>query len=180
MSETSRTHHYLHSQTGPPLLRTLEQYLLTQNLSTVISMPNSGLGSMIDLDKVEDLNRLHRLFTMVPTGLPILRRSLKDSILRRGRDINQSSITTDITEDADVDIDEADATMTASKGKGKGRTRAQGQPQALTLALKWVQEVLDLKDRFERLWKQAFASNREVESALNEVFTRGEFFFFSC
>ncbi|KAG8213020.1 Cullin family-domain-containing protein [Butyriboletus roseoflavus] len=175
VSETSRTHHYLYSQTGPPLLRTLEQYLLTQNLSTVISMPNSGLDSMIDLDKVEDLNRLYRLFTMVPTGLLTLRRSLKDSILRRGRDINQSSITTDIAEDVDVDIDEADAPVTVSKGKGKGRPRAQGPPQTLALALKWVQDVLDLKDRFERLWKQAFASNREVESALNEVFTRDVF-----
>lgn len=173
MSETSRTHHYLYSQTGPPLLRTLEQYLLTQNLSTVINMPNSGLDSMIDLDKVEDLNRLYRLFTMVPIGLPTVRRSLKDSVLRRGKDINQSSITTGVAEDVDVDIDEADTTVTASKGKGKWRARGQGPPPTLVLALRWVQDVLDLKDRFDRLWKQAFGSNREIESALNEVFACG-------
>lgn len=122
---------------------------------------------MIDLDKVEDLSRLFRLFTMVPTGLPTLRRSLKDSVLRRGKDINQSSITTDVAEDVDVDVDEADATASGPKGKGKGKARA--PPQTLTLALKWVQEVLDLKDRFDRLWKQAFENNRELESALNEV-----------
>lgn len=176
MSETSRTHHYLYSQTGPPLLRTLEQYILTQNLSTVINMPNSGLDSMIDLDKVEDLSRLYRLFTIVPTGLPILRRSLKDSILRRGKDINQSSISSEVAEDVDVDVDEVDTTVTASKGKGKGKARAQGPPQTLTLALKWVQDVLDLKDRFDRLWKQAFGSHREVEGALDEVFTCGRIF----
>lgn len=177
-SETSRIHHYLYSQTGPPLLRTLEQYLLAQNLSAVISMPNSGLDSMIDLDKVEDLNRLFRLFIMVPTGLPTLRRSLKDSVLRRGKDINQSSFTPDLAEDVDVDGDEADATAIGSKGKGKGKARVQGPPQTLTSALKWVQDVLDLKDRFDRLWKQAFENNREVESALNEVYTRNQPF--SC
>jgi len=128
---------------------------------------------MIDLDKVEDLNRLFRLFTMVPTGLPILRRSLKDSVLRRGKDINQSSIATDAVEDGDGDGDEADAAVIGPKGKGKWKARAQGPPQTSTLALKWVQDVLDLKDRFDRLWKQAFEISREVESALNEVFMRG-------
>lgn len=134
---------------------------------------------MIDLDKVEDLNRLFRLFTMVPTGLTILRRSLKDSVLRRGKDINQSSIATDAVEDGDGDGDEADATVTGPKGKGKWKARAQGPPQTPTLALKWVQDVLDLKDRFDRLWKQAFEINREVESALNEVSTCGLHFSFS-
>ncbi|KAF8420313.1 Cullin family-domain-containing protein [Boletus edulis BED1] len=157
-SETSRTHHYLYSQTVP----------LTQNLTTVINMPSSGHDSMIDLDKMEDLNRLFRLFTLVSTGLPTLRRSLKDSILRRGKDINQSSITIDVVEDVDVDADNVDATGTAAKGKGKGRAR--DPPQTLFLALKWVQDVLDLKDRFDRLWKNALESNREVESALNEGF----------
>lgn len=128
---------------------------------------------MIDLDKVEDLNRLYRLFTKVATGLPALRRSFKDSILRRGKDINQSSIATDAAEDVDVDVDEADA-MAGSKGKGKGKARAQGPPQTLALALKWVQDVLDLKDRFDRLWKTAFDNNREVEGALNEVFTHDQ------
>jgi cullin 3 len=133
---------------------------------------------MIDLDKVEDLNRLFRLFTMVPTGLPTLRRSLKDSVLRRGKDINQSSFTPDLAEDVDVDGDDADTTAIGSKGKGKGKARAQGPPQTLTSALKWVQDVLDLKDRFDRLWKQAFEYNRELECALNEVYTRNRHF--SC
>lgn len=133
---------------------------------------------MIDLDKVEDLNRLYRLFTMVTAGLPILRRSLKNSVLRRGKDINQSSITTDVAEDVDVDVDEADATVAGSKGKGKSKARAQGPPQTSTLALKWVQDVLDLKDKFDRLWKQAFESNREIEGALNEVFAHHQSF--SC
>lgn len=140
-------------------------------------MPNSGLDFMIDLDKVEDLNRLYRLFTRVPTGLPALRRSLKDSVLRRGKDLNQSSITTDVAEDIEVDAEEVDTAVSGPKGKGKGKARAQGPPQMSTLALKWVQDVLDLKDKFDRLWKQGFECNREMECALNEVCTRGQPFF---
>ncbi|KAF9237673.1 Cullin family-domain-containing protein [Melanogaster broomeanus] len=132
-SEKSRTDHYLHSQTGVPLRMILEKYILTQNLSTVINNPNSGLDSMIDLDKVEDLKRLYRLFILKakpPTWIP-----------------------------------------PGTKGKGKGKARIQGgATQTLTLALRWVQDVLDLKDKFDRLWRAALYSNREVEGSLNEAF----------
>ncbi|KAG6331221.1 hypothetical protein ID866_7870, partial [Astraeus odoratus] len=168
-SEKSRTHHYLHSQTGAPLRKILEEHLLAQNLATVINMPNSGLDPMIDLDKLEDLNRLYRLFIMVPSGLPALRRGLKDSILRRGKEINQPSSCTDGGEDVDIETDRME--VETAKPNAKGKARAAGGPsQTLNLALKWVQDILDLKDKFDKVWKDAFVSNREVESAINEAF----------
>ncbi|KAG1747209.1 Cullin [Suillus paluster] len=166
-SEQARTYHYLYSHTGVPLRKILERHLLTHNLSTVISMPNSGLDVMVDLDKFGDLNRLYRLFIMVPSGMPTLKRSFKDSILRRGREINLASTSLDTGQDMD-DGDLNDAEITKGKDKGQGRG-ATGLP-TLTLALKWVQNVLDLKDKFDCVWTQAFESNREVESSLNEAF----------
>jgi cullin 3 len=165
-SEEARTHHYLYSQTGVPLREILERDLLTQNLSTVISMPNSGLDVMVDLDKLEDLNRLYRLFIMVPNGMPTLRRSFKDSILRRGREINLASSSADAGQDADDgDLNEVE-TM---KGKAKSQGRGATGPPMLALALTWVQHVLDIKDKFDCIWERAFESNRELESSLNEV-----------
>jgi cullin 3 len=140
--------------------------LLTQNLSTVISMPNSGLDVMVDLDKLDDLNRLYRLFIMVPNGLPTLRRSFKDSILRRGREINLASTSVDAGQDVDDgDLNDVETT----KGKDKSQGRAAAGPPTLALALKWVQNVLDLKDKFDCIWRRAFENNRELESSLNEV-----------
>ncbi|KAL4062116.1 Cullin, partial [Scleroderma citrinum] len=166
-SEKSRTHHYLHSQTGPPLRKILEEHLLTQNLSSVIDMPNSGLDPMIDLDKVEDLSRLYRLFNMVPTGLPSLRRGLKSSIIRRGKEVNQASMCAEGGEDVDIEGDKTEG----KTAKGKGKARAGGNlPQTLPFALKWVQDVLDLKDKFDKGWKEAFDSNRDIESSINEAF----------
>jgi len=161
-SEDLRAHHYLSRHTAIPLRRILQNNLLTPHLSAVISLPNSGMDAMIDMDKMEDIARLYRLFTMVPTGLPCLKRSLKDSIAHRGRGINRLSLSGDI----DVEGDEADNAN--RKGKGKARPPNTGT-QILSLSLRWVQDVLDLKDKFDSVWKQAFNSNREVESALNEV-----------
>lgn len=166
-SEQARTYHYLYSHTGVPLRKILERHLLTHNLSTVISMPNSGLDVMVDLDKFDDLNRLYRLFIMVPSGMPTLRRSFKDSILRRGREINLASTSLDTGQDIDDgDLNDPETTKGRDKGQGRGATG----PPALALALKWVQNVLDLKDKFDCVWTQAFDSNRELESSLNEGF----------
>ncbi|KAI6102086.1 Cullin family-domain-containing protein [Pisolithus sp. B1] len=167
-AEKSRTDHYLHSQTGTPLRKILEEHLLIDNLSTVIEMPNSGLDPMIDLDKIEDLNRLYRLFETVSPGLPTLRRALKASVLRRGKEINQVSACTESGEATDADPDKAETETGKVNGKAKGRVG--GQPQTLILALKWVQDILELKDKFDRLEKEAFLCNREIESALHEAF----------
>jgi cullin 3 len=143
------------------LRKILEQNLLTVHLSTVINMPNSGLDAMIDHDKKDDLSRLYRLFVMVPAGLPTLRRALRESIIRRGKELATASA----TGGADVGGDE-DAEDAKSKGKAKAPNVG---AQTLQIALKWVQDVLDLKDKFDALWTQAFQNDREIESSINEV-----------
>lgn len=115
---------------------------------------------MLDLDKFDDLSRLYRLFIMVPEGLPTLRRSVKHSIAGRGKDINASSIGADAQEEEDAED---------AKGKGKGKARPNSSAQTLQLALKWVEDVLQLKDKFDALWTRSFQSNRDLESGVNEV-----------
>ncbi|KAJ7650303.1 Cullin-domain-containing protein [Roridomyces roridus] len=151
-SEDSRTHHYLSRNTAPALKQILQDKLLTPHLSTVISMETSGIDAMIDLNKTSDMARLYRLFIMVPAGLPCLKRSLKDSVRRRGEAINQAS------------------SGMESGGAENVKARATSGAQTLALALKWVQDVLDLKDLFDRIWRDAFSSDRELESNLNEAF----------
>ncbi|KAH7913225.1 Cullin [Hygrophoropsis aurantiaca] len=168
-SEQERAHHYLSSQTATSLRNILENHLLTPNLSKVINMSNSGLDIMIDLDKLEDLNRLYRLFLMVPKGLPTLTGSLKHSIVQRGKEINQASTNSEsVQDDAGAEQNDDDGPL-QSKMKSKPRVLGAGV-QTLSLALKWVQDVLDLKDKFDQIWKRAFGSNHDIETALNKAF----------
>ncbi|KAJ6619719.1 Cullin-domain-containing protein [Mycena sp. CBHHK59/15] len=151
-SEDSRTHHYLSRNTAPALREILQEHLLTAHLTTIISMDNSGLDAMIDLNKTNDMARLYRLFIMVPTGLLCLKRALKDSVGRRGKLINQASL--------GIEGGEGEAAV----------TKPTSGTQTLTLALKWVQDVLDLKDVFDKILREAFQNGRELESNLNEAF----------
>lgn len=123
-------------------------------------MENSGLDVMIDSDKIDSLSRLYRMFLKVPAGPPTIRRSVKDSVVRRGKEINMMN--------AGPASDEPEVEGDSAKAKGKTKARPTGQ-QTLSLALKWVQDVLDLKDKFDNVWRQAFGSDRDLESGTNEV-----------
>ncbi|KAJ3518485.1 hypothetical protein NMY22_g13651 [Coprinellus aureogranulatus] len=162
-SEDSRIHHYLSVQTNNALKQILESTLLIPNLSTVISMPNSGLDMMIDMNKLDDLARLYRLYQPVSGGLSVLKKALRESITRRGKELNDASLGS-AGNDGDEDGEEDGA-----KRKDKGKAKARPVPGA-TPAIKWVQDVLDLKDKFDSVWKDAFKSDRDIEAALNEAF----------
>lgn len=165
--EESRAHHFLSSKTAPPLRHILEENLLSPHLSIVIAMPNSGLDAMIDLDKLDDLARLYRLFAMVPAGVPTLKKALRESIIRRGREINSGSLSSDGVDEAIPD----EEVEKSAKAKGKGKARAApANSQTLSLALKWVQDVLDLKDKFDQIWTCALQSDREIGASTNEAF----------
>lgn len=113
---------------------------------------------MIDTDKIDVLSRLYRIYALVPSGLPILKKALKDSIASRGKVINDASVGLDageIAEQAEAD----------PKGKGKAKAIV----NSVTPATDWVQRVLELKDRFDNVWQKAFQSDHIVEVAINDV-----------
>ena len=165
-SEESRTHHYLSSQTSLPIRRILERHLLSPHLSSILHNLHSGLDFMIDGDRIDDLSRLYRLFTMVSEGIPTLRKALRESIIRRGSEINAASASIDVPPPAANEDEERSSKV---KGKGKARPPMTSAMQTLQLALKWVQDVLDLKDKFDLLWTRSFKENLDIEATLNEV-----------
>jgi cullin 3 len=111
---------------------------------------------MIDADRIDDLRRLYRLFVHVSSasdGPQTLKKALRESIINRGRLINDSG----------------SSAPASSDEKGKGKPRVGAQAQTLEDALKWVQDSLDLKVKFDRVLKHAFDSNKVLETAIIEV-----------
>lgn len=118
----------------------------------------------MDNNQFDDLSRLFRLCQMVPSGLPSLKASLKISIVKRGKEINQRSLGDEFL-DADGGDKEVEASSKKDNGKGKPRNLVAGiQP-----AINWVQDILNLKDKLDVLWKSSFQQSRDVEITLNEV-----------
>ena len=119
-------------------------------------MPGSGLDRMIDADRIDDLRRLYRLFVHVSSasdGPQTLKKALRESIIIRGRLINDSEC----------------GAQASSDEKGKGKARVGAQAQTLEDALRWVKVSLDLKVKFDRVLKHAFDSDKVLETAIIEV-----------
>lgn len=121
-------------------------------------MPNSGLDVMINLNQKDSIARMYRLFNKVPEGLSSFRKVLKESLLQKGQEINDTVANDDCNKDeTQVDV------------KGKGKPRASQNALASDVASKWVKDVLSLKAQYDEIWKDACESNRDVETTLNEV-----------
>jgi len=119
---------------------------------------------MVDNNQFNDLSRLFRLCIMVPTGLPCLKAALTESIVQRGRSINEASLGDDF-----VDVEEESREPESPNKKDKGKAKAKNAGSGIQPAVTWVQEVLNLKDKIDTVWKKSFQSNREVESSINNV-----------
>ncbi|KAI0033547.1 Cullin-domain-containing protein [Vararia minispora EC-137] len=165
--EDTRAHQSLSLTTAPALKRILQDTLLAPHLSDILRKEGSWLDVMIDLDKFEDLSRMYSLFSHVPTGVRVMRRALKDSIARRGAEL--ITLTPGDVEAAVGGEDEVGVGGTKGGGKGKARAPAVTS-QDLSFALKWVEDVLAVKDKLDAALNESFARDRELESGINEAF----------
>ncbi len=149
----------------------LVDQLLTPHLQTILDMPGSGLVSMLDADRTSDLRRMYTLFNRVPNdvGRSALRSSLRECIEERGKAINEGS-----SEEAGPSgaVDDNQQGMDEDDPKGKRKAKAvlpSSSANALSSALRWVQYVLDLKDKFDAIVDEAFSGDKSVQTSVNEV-----------
>ncbi|GMK56833.1 hypothetical protein CspeluHIS016_0306730 [Cutaneotrichosporon spelunceum] len=163
--ESDRTAHYLWSNTSGPLQMLLVDELVTPHLQAIMRMPGTGLVAMLDGDRIDDLRRLYTLFLRVPddAGKDALRLALRDSVEARGKAINESALA------AASPLREDEEEKPDVKGKGKAKAPSAGAT-ALAQALRWVQDVLDLKDKFDAILGKAFGDDKQVQASINESF----------
>jgi len=80
--EQQRVANYLHSSTEEKLLKVCDEQLLQTPEQILLEKENSGCEALLRDNKVDDLSRMFRLFSRIPTGLPpignIVRKHITD------------------------------------------------------------------------------------------------------
>ena len=80
--EKQRVENYLHSSTEEKLLKVCDEQLLQTPEQLLLEKENSGCEALLRDNKTEDLSRMFRLFSRIPTGLPpignIVRKHITD------------------------------------------------------------------------------------------------------
>jgi len=159
--EDERCKQMLLEGTGPKIRQVVEDELIKNRIHELVEM-ESGVRFMVDNDRIEELNLVYDLNERVDDMKLEITRAIQKRIVDMGADINNDAVAASQATAPAVPADPAE--------KGKGAAQEKSLNQQTVAAIKWVEDVLALKDKFDKIWREAFASNHLLQAAITRSF----------
>lgn len=135
--EAERATHYLDKTTEEPIVKVLEEELISKHMKTIVEMENSGVVHMLKNNKTDDLCCMYKLLVRVPNGLKTMCTCISGYLREQGK-----------------------ALVSEEGEDGKN-------------AITYVQNLLDLKDRFDHFLHESFSNDNLFKKMISSDF---EFF----
>ena len=165
VEEAERCQTTISSLTTTKISKVVEQELISRHLAEFLAMEGSGLKAMIENDRYTDLTILYELISRVDPSKEPLKNALQTHVVNLGSEINKTIMNTDFGVAAPAEEGE-------EEGGEKQKTPKLGATAKATIAaIKWVDEVLRLKDKFDTLWKRCLNQDVILETALTKSFS---------
>lgn len=150
------------------IVKVLEDKMIREHLGDFLGMEGSGINAMIEHDRFTDLALLYDLISRVDTSKEPLKLALQARVVDLGSDINKIILTTDFSNSGEPQSDEKGA-VSGNTEKNKQQKMSATAKQTIA-AIKWVDLVLQLKDKFDNMWKNCFNEDRILHTALTKSF----------
>lgn len=167
--ETDRCQTTVSKQSEPLIISVVEDEVISKHLDKYLSQDADGVRGMLDNDLVDDLGILYKLVSRpgVRDGIEKLKAILSARILALGIEIEKGLADADLTTSASADKEKTEREMDSAE-KAKQLT---GPARQTAAALKWVDDVLMLKDKFDRFLSECFDDDKILESAVTKSFS---------
>ncbi|KAF2670876.1 Cullin-domain-containing protein [Microthyrium microscopicum] len=120
--------------------------LIEQKLPELILM-DTGVVYMIDNDRLEELGLIYELSGKVDDDKKELVKAVQSRIVELGKEINQTAMSPNANTDGNTLV------------------------QQTAAAIRWVEDVLSLKDKFDNIWAQAFNKDPRMQTEMTKSFT---------
>ncbi|CAD0107663.1 unnamed protein product [Aureobasidium uvarum] len=161
--EADRCRSTISESTSAKIIKVVEDELIRQQIKALIEM-DSGVQFMVANDRHEDLGLVFELESRVDPKKPELTKAIQKIIQEMGTNVNSNA------------MNQPTAQPTAPAEDGETGEKEKTKPvekvnQQTAAALKWVQDVLDLKDRFDQIWKLAFNQDQVLQTAQTRSFS---------
>lgn len=157
--ESDRCRSTLSESTTVKIQQVVEDELIRHKMKGLIEM-ESGVQFMVDNDKFHELGLVFELESRVDSRKPELTKAMQAIITTMGNDINNSA----------VQLSQAPPAQNTGQddqeNEGKKAGTARQTNHQTVAALKWVEEILRLKQRFDRIWTTSFRSDQTISTAL--------------
>lgn len=149
------------------IAKVVDEELISSHLEEFLALEGSGLKSMIDNDRLEDLTILYQLVSRVDAKKEVLKNLLQRRVVELGLEIEKTLKNTDFSVQQPAAGGE-EAADGAEKAKPQSLT---GAAQTTAAAIRWVDDVLQLKDKFDHIWTQCFDEDLVIQTALTKSFS---------
>jgi cullin 3 len=137
----------------------VDKEFIAAHIKDVINMEGTGVKNMLDNDRLEDLKNVFELVARVDPKKAALKDAVQKRVVELGAEINKSALS------ATGNAPKAPAKAPADKGAPE-----KGLNQQTQAAIIWVEQILELKSKYDRLWDLAFAKDSVMEKSLEVSF----------
>lgn len=145
--EVERCRSTLSESTTSKIEKIVEEELIKNRIQALIDM-DTGVTFMIDNDRVDELELIFELNARVDPKKTELTKAIASRVVEMGNEINKA------------------VALALQPVAGQS-----GAPLQMTAAaIKWVEDVLQLKDKFDIIWKQAFHQDPTLQTTLTRSF----------
>ncbi|KAM7205540.1 Cullin [Naviculisporaceae sp. PSN 640] len=153
--------------TSDKIAKVVQTHLFMARMDDFLAMEGSGLRVMIDNDRLEDLAILYQLVSRVDRNKTPLMGPLQNRVMELGLEIEQTLKNTDFSTPAAGGAEGEDGD---AKDGAKTQTLS-ATAQQTAAAIKWVDDVLLLKDKFDNFWTNCFDKDIMIQSAVTKSFS---------
>ncbi|TKA74892.1 hypothetical protein B0A49_07887 [Cryomyces minteri] len=158
--ELDRCRSTLSDSTTSKIERVVEDELIRNRMNDLIEM-DSGVKHMVDNERLSDLGLIFDLNARVDSKKTDLTKAVQRIVVAMGTAINNAGAAASQTQPAPAPETDGD----------KAKTTVAGVANLLTVAaIKWVEDVLELKDKFDNVWSTSFRSDQALQTALTRSF----------
>ena len=166
VEEADRCRSTLSPLTLPKIKSVVEDELIKAYIKDVIQFPNSGVSFMLDNDRLEDLEMIYDLIARVDPKKEELMQALQKRVAELGSEVNTFATNMCSLEPEKQNKTEVD------KGDGESKSSVDKATNTQTAAaIKWVDDVLSLKEKFDRITAMAFQGDQGLTAALARSLT---------
>ncbi|KUI57531.1 Cullin-3A [Cytospora mali] len=156
--EKERCNTTIYPQTTSKIVTVVEEQLIAKHLDKFLELEGSGLRAMIDNDRIEDLAKLYEIVCMVPSGIDKVKKIMQQRVVMLGLEIEKA-------------LKEANFSAQQPAADGEEAKPLTGSARLTASAVRWVDDVLKLKDKFDTFLRECFRGDKILESALTKSFS---------
>ncbi|KAI1609945.1 Cullin 3 [Exophiala viscosa] len=146
----------------PKIKAVVEKELISAHIRDIINMEGTGAKNMLDNDRIQDLANVYGLIARVDPRKTALKDAVQKRVIELGTEINKAASVL-----SEAPPQSRTAPKSASEGKAAAEKTLSQQTQA---AITWVEQILELKSKYDRIWIEAFRRDAVMEKTLEISF----------